>query len=235
MTDEQIIAYVDGELGPIEALRFERAMEDDAALAAAVDRHRRLRATIADRFAGVSAEPVPEKLLRLIERDEAVIPFPGRRRIPFWQAGTGRYAAMAATLVAGLVLGQLLPGVSPGPVGMHKGRVVAQGGLAQALDSQLASAQGSDAAYRIGVSFRSKDGRFCRSFEGGAGTGLGCRSAAGWTLERFIAGAPEGGGAYRQAGSSSAELLAAAQEMMAGAPLDAAAERRARDGDWKAR
>jgi len=40
MTEEQIIAYVDGELGPIDALRFERAMEADAALAEQVERHR---------------------------------------------------------------------------------------------------------------------------------------------------------------------------------------------------
>ena len=44
MTEEQIIAYVDGELGPLEALRFERAMAADPAIAAGVSRHRRLRA-----------------------------------------------------------------------------------------------------------------------------------------------------------------------------------------------
>jgi hypothetical protein len=38
---------------------------------------------------------------------------------------------------------------------------------------------------------------------------------------------------YRQAGSADAALLAEAQAMMAGDPLDAAAERRARDLGWR--
>jgi hypothetical protein len=230
MNEEQIIAYVDGELGPLEALRFERAIETDAALAAAVDRHRRLRETVASRFAPVAAEPVPDHLRRLIDRDPKVISFPARAR--GWSGRQGGYAALAATLVAGLVLGQLLPRAEEGPVGERGGRLIAQGALANALDAQLASAQGSDAAYRIGVSFRAGDGRYCRSFEGGAGAGLGCRGDRGWTLERFIAGSSGQDGDYRQAGSSAAEIGAAAQEMMAGEPLDAQAERQARDAGW---
>ena len=230
MNEEQIIAYVDGELGPLEALRFERAMGEDTALAAAVGRHRRLREAVASHFAPVAAEPVPDHLRRLIDRDPKVIAFPARAR--GWRAGQGGYAALAATLVAGLILGQLLPRAMEGPVGERGGRLIAQGALASALDAQLASAQGPDAPYRIGVSFRAGDGRYCRSFEGGAGAGLGCRSDQGWALERFIAGSPVRGGDYRQAGASAAEIGAAAQEMMAGEPLDAEAERRARDAGW---
>ena len=232
--EERIIAYVDGELTPLEALRFERAMESDAGLAEAVARHRRLRAAIADRFAAVEAEPVPDRLRRLIEHDDTVIPFRALPKAdPIRRAG---YAALAATLVAGLVVGQLLPRALPGPVTEKGGRIVADGGLARALDRQLASAQPADAGWRIGVSFRSKDGRYCRSFEGGAGAGLGCHDGDGWTVERFVAGsAVRGGGGYAQAGSSSAEISMAAQDMMAGAPLDAAMEKKARDSGWRDR
>jgi hypothetical protein len=39
--------------------------------------------------------------------------------------------------------------------------------------------------------------------------------------------------AYAQAGSADPDLMAAAQDMMAGAPLDAAGEARARARGWR--
>lgn len=228
MTEEQIIAYVDGELGPIEALRFKRAIEADPVMAAAVERHRRLRALVHGHFAPVADEPMPERLTALL--DSNVAPFPAKRG--GWPGQGGRYAALAASLVAGLVAGQLLPFGPSAPIAEKDGAIVAQGDLAEALDSQLASAQGG--AYRIGVSFRGSDSRYCRTFSGDAGAGIGCHGDEGWRLERFAAGAPgESGSDYRQAGSASAEILAAAQEMMAGDPLDAAAEAEARARGWR--
>jgi len=232
MTEEQIIAYVDGELGQIEARRFERAVEADSALAAEVERHRRLRAAIATHFASVTEEPVPDRLAALFGQVDTVIPFPARRGGD--SGRRGRYAALAATLVAGLVAGHLLPMGTTAPIGQQGERMVAQGDLAAALDSQLASAP-QRAPYRIGVSFVGIDGRYCRTFRGGAGAGIGCRGDAGWTLERFAAAvAPAARGAYRQVGTPEGEIMAAAQDMMAGAPLDGAAEARARDRGWRA-
>jgi hypothetical protein len=228
VTEEQIIAYVDGELGPIEALRFERAMEADPAIAAGVSRHRRLRAMIESHFGQAAGQPVPDKLTKLV--DTNVVAFPQRKR---WFGDSGRYAALAATLVAGLVMGQFLPHRGAAPLGERDGTVVAQGVLARALDTQLGSEpQATD--YHIGVSFRSVDNRYCRTFSGAAGAGLGCHGRSGWTVERFVAGGPsEPGGAYRQAASPSAEILAAAQNMMAGEPLDAEQERKALAQGWR--
>jgi hypothetical protein len=232
MTPEQIIAYVDGELGPIELLRFERAMASDPAIAAEVERHRNLREAVAGHFALVADEPIPARLGSLLDRGDNVILFPRtRRRIPSFAQG-GRYAALAATLVVGLLLGQMLPHGLSGPIGAQGGAIVAEGDLARALDSRLASSP-QHGSTRIGVSFRTADNRYCRTFTGTGGNGIGCHGAQGWTVERFIAGAAGGeAGAYKQAASPSAEIMAAAQDMMAGAPLDAAQERQARARNW---
>src|SRR3546814_19947931 len=80
----------------------------------------------------------------------------------------------------------------------------------------------------IGLSFRDGTGRYCRSFEGDGLAGIGCREGSRWTLERTLRG--ETRPAYRQAASG--DLAADAAAMMAGAPLDAAAERVARDKGW---
>lgn len=233
MSEEEIIAYVDDELSPIDRLRFERAIEGDPALAAAVERHRALRAVIGGNFAPVAEEPVPARLSALLDRDDTVVPFPARRRAPKSFAPSGRIAALAATLVAGIVVGNMLA-VPSAPVVERGGQLMAQGELARTLDRKLVSEEGGS-DYRIGVSFVSAGHRYCRTFTGGAGAGIGCHGPSGWTLERFAAVTEQGRGEYRQAGSADQAIMAAAQDMMAGDPLDAAGERAARDAGWTAR
>lgn len=235
MTEEQIIAYVDGELSPIEALRFERAMAADTELVAAVERHRELRGWLTGHFAPVAAEPVPDRLAQILGGGSNVVAFPTRPPRRSFAFPGGRYAAIAATLVIGLVVGQMVPRETSGPVQVRGGTIMAQGALADALDKDLAATPG-DSVYRVGVSFVSRDRRYCRTFSGSAGAGLGCRGPEGWALERFVAGGgAQAQGGYRQAASPSAEILGAAQEMMTGDPLDADAERQARDGGWQVR
>ena len=223
---EMLMAYADGELDPLSAKRVEKAMAADPALAERVAAHRALRATLAGHFAPVAQQPVPARLAALL--DDAVVPIraaPARRRN--WLSA-GNLAAMAATLVIGLLAGRMLE--PAGPVASRQGSLVAQGSLAQALDTQLASAPAAGAATRIGLTFRDPEGALCRTFEDRALSGIACRAAGEWTLRRTMSG-DAAQGAYRQAGS--AETMEAAQAMMAGDPLDAAAERAARDGGWR--
>jgi hypothetical protein len=150
-----------------------------------------------------------------------------KRQRPLWR----NLGTIAASLAVGLMAGQLIPLQRGGPIGMEGDALVAQGSLAEALDTQLASAQAPDAATRIGVSFADRQGRFCRSFDSAALAGLACQEGGNW---RVVMTAPsEAGDArqYRQAGSSI--VLATAQEMMAGAPLDAEGERAAMTAGWK--
>ena len=122
----------------------------------------------------------------------------------------------------------LKPWLPASDVTSTNGTLVAAGPLARALDTQLASNQPADAGVRIGLSFRDKQGRLCRSFEGAALSGIGCREDGRWALERALRG--EGRRDYRQA--SSGALAADVAAMLAGDPFDAAAERAARDRGW---
>ncbi|MGK6319135.1 anti-sigma factor family protein [Sphingomonas sp. DT-204] len=223
---ETLMAYADGELDPVAAMRVERAIAADPALAAEVAAHRRLRARIAGSFAPVAAAPVPERLALLLKPDN-VVPLRPRARARFdlrWAT------AIAASLVIGLLIGPMLrPGapVQVGPAGL-----VASGDLARALDTQLAATQG-DAPIRVIASFRDSAGAICRTFAGRVTSGIACREGDGWVLRRTVSGAAEVRTDYRQAGSSDPELMAMAQDMMAGAPLDAAQERAAHDRGWR--
>lgn len=213
---ETLMAYADGELGPIEARRVAQAIAADPALAEQVDRHRALAASLRDAFASIERAPVPANLETLLRESSKVVPLSPRNERPFW------VGAVAASLIAGLFAAPLV--MPRSDLVIEDGRTLARGDIARALDTQLASTQADASIVRIGVTFRDKARRLCRSFERGATGGIACASGKDWQVERLYGGLTAQRADYRQAGSPAAELMADAQAMMAGEPLDAADE-----------
>ncbi len=224
MPPEMLMAYADGELDPLNAKRVERAIAGDPALAQAVERHRALRERISNSFAPIVDEQVPDRLAALLKSNVVDLPAPRTRPIlTRWREA----AALAACLVLGLMIGV---GVSRGPVSAGAGGLYASGSLAAALDDQVGGANG---AVKVAVSFRDKQGSYCRVFSSSAADGIACRDASGWALRRTQQGSTPQRGDYAQAGSPDPDLMAAAQDMMAGEPLDAKAEAAARGAGWR--
>lgn len=228
MTDideAMLIALVDGELDEVTRRRVDRAVADDPALAERLAMHRRLRERLAGHYAPIAQEPVPEPMRVLLEESARVVPL--ARPTPRWR-GWAVGGAIAASLVLGLSLGRLTGGA--GPIGLHGGVMVAQGELAQALDTQLASAQG-DSAIRIGLTFQRKGGGWCRSFDG-AVAGVACREGDGWQVQQALPGAGQEG-TYRQASSSDVRVMATVDALIAGEPVDAVGEKAAQAKGWR--
>lgn len=227
-TPETVAAFVDGELDDVTARRIEREAEGDPALAAEIARHQALKSQLAAHYAPVAEEAIPERLRALLVGNQNVdSSLAGRREAKRGRFATMQWGAMAASLALGLTLG-LRPWMPAAEVTTDSGTLVAAGPLADALDSQLASNQPGAARIRIGLSFRDAQGRYCRSFESAALDGVSCREDGRWALERTLRG--QAASEYRQA--SSGVLASAVADMMKGAPLDAAAERAARDAGW---
>lgn len=129
-------------------------------------------------------------------------------------------ASVAALVIAGL---QLRPGTEPS---------LASGPLATALETQLASTQPAGAVIRIGLTFKSRDGAWCRTFERREGSGIACRLEEDWEIRRFERESEPGGNLqYRQAISAASAV--AAQEMAAESPLDAQGERKLVSSGWR--
>lgn len=230
--DAMLMAFVDGELDEVGRARVERALAEDPALKARLEQQQRLRDRLAAHYGPALAEEVPERFRALLETNIVTFPAATAKPVrPLWQTLT----ALAATLVLGLAVGRTLlaPAPSAGPFAVEDGVMVARGDLAQALETQLASAQAQDAATRIGVTFARDDGRPCRTFASQAAAGIACRTGTGWQVMMTAAGSGGQRSDYRQAGSENLLVQQAAQEMMAGDPYDDAAERRARDSGWR--
>lgn len=257
VTDEELMAYVDGELPAHEAQRIAAVVSADPSLGARVDAEKRLRAMLRGHLDPVTDEPVPEELTLLIaaaaadqtEREmtdaaqphtEGVVDLAAARAkrnlgahlahkawSGQWRLGT----AIAASLVLGLVIGTQLSG--GGDVVDREGRLVASGSLAKDLDTRLASSQEGD--LRIVTSFQRKDGDYCRVYAASASSGIACKEEGRWILERTVGGQSAQAGEYRQAGSAQQDLMAAAQDMAEGEPLSAAQEGAAVERGWKMR
>lgn len=230
ITDETLMAWVDGELDQIAARRIELALSGDSALRARVEDQKRLRERLARRYDAVADEPVPERFRAMLETNVVDLAGarPRARLRPLWV----RAAAVAATFGVGFLSAELLTR-SDAPGRFDGGSMIASGPLAEALEHQLAAAQPAGAATRIGVSFAAADGRLCRTFETTEAAGLACRGERAWELVTTARTGAGASGEYRQAASGSALVMQAAQEMMAGEAFDAEAERRARDAGWR--
>ena len=254
VTDEELMAFADGQLSGEDAARIETAIAADPALAKRVEAERRLRAVLRGHFDPVVEEPVPAAwttMIAAVARDDESEKRPKVISLAAFRAkkaekaarekrnasdarplaqrwGTG--IAIAASLVLGLFVGTQV--TFKGPVTEKNGALVASGVLAKELNTRLASA-GGEGEVRILTSFRREGGDYCRVFASGRMSGIACKDDAGWVLERTINSRAEQASEYRQAGSAGSDLMAAAQEMAQGAPLDAEQEKTAVAKGWR--
>lgn len=243
--DDTLQAYVDGQLDAAGVTRVEAALAHDDELARRVRQERALRAGLRAAFDPVLDEPVPAHLAALLQAEPARSVAPlrraadargfgaGRRRAPRrWLAAAAALAASLAVLAVGLwwQSGDEL-------VRVRDGRQFAAGALSDALDQALASEPDAHAAIAIGLTFRSNDGRICRTFvrrSPPAMAGLACHGDTGWALPVLSAtDGPEAGGLRQAASVLPPPVQAAVDARLHGDVFDARQERAARDAGWR--
>jgi hypothetical protein len=233
--DEKFFAWLDGELDPAESAEMEARVESDPRLSRLAQEHRALAARLRHAFDKVAEAPVPESLSKSLRKREAdVADFSaGRvsRGAPGW-APLPQWAAMAATLVLGLLLGTMFRLPDPSPLEVEGTAIYASASLDQALDSGLASAP-DDGDVRLGLTFRDHAGSICRSFAAVQASGLACREGDRWQVRGLFAAAEGQATDYRMATGIDPNLAALIDSTMASDPFDAAQERAARDAGWR--
>ena len=225
--DEQFYAWLDNELDGAAAERVAARVAVDPALAALAAQHRALGTNLRGAFAPVMADDAAPPRMTA-----EVVDLGARRTSPRSGSGLPQWAAMAATLVIGVVAGQFVNQNSSAPVESRDGVMVAAASLDRALGAQLASA-GGDGPIRVGLTFRSSDGAICRSFAGSGASGLACRDGDAWRIEGLLATPPNPGGDYRMAAGEDPRLAALIDQRIEGEPFDAAAEKAAREAGWR--
>lgn len=239
--DETLMAYADDELDAPTRARVEAAIAQDPALAVRVQEHRALRAQLNAAFDPVLDERVPERLTTAIHAPAQPAPAPidlarvreqraGRRPTPWsWP----QWSAIAASLLLGLIVGRIgMNGTAA--VTTRNGELVAAGDLATALNDRLSSE--ANGTTRIAVSFRTKEGEYCRAFNHAgkqALAGVACRTGDEWRV-RAVTTASQESSEYRMASSPMPPAVrAVVEETMQGEPLSVEAESAARHSGWQ--
>ncbi len=228
VSEEQLMSLVDGECSPEERAFLEECTLAHPEMARRCAAQRALRLRLRACFDPVLEEPVPHRLLRAASIRQSA----GLR--PMWLAA-------AASLLIGLVLGAFMLKLFSvtGQAMLSRGEVIADATLARGLSEQLASAPASGPV-RVGVSFVSRTGQYCRTFidarERDTVIGLACRDADAWRLKLVESGAskPVDRETYLQAATSiSPAILKAVEALRKGDLLDADGEAAARAKGWR--
>ena len=232
-SDEMLMAYVDRELDAATTASIDAAIARDPELAGRVERQRRLAHAVHAAYEPVLAEPMPQRLLSAAGGTASAASTTRAPRHWAWF----EWSAMAASIVVGVVVGTAFVGNRDAgdEIFASQGRLVARGALARALSDQLASTQKTDVPIRIGMTFVSKGGEFCRTFalERGGASGLACASGGDWQVQVVARGASKSGEYRQAAGALPPSVQQAVDERIEGISLDAAAEQAAQQRGWK--
>lgn len=216
-TEDDIAAWVDGELEPEAARRIGAIVVSDPEARVAAQRVEATNRALRAAFADTLAAPVPAALTAAVLAEPgkvAMLTRPARRVV--W--GPAALAASVA-LAVGVGLGALVPG-SGGPAGVAVAVGPAGPLVAAALEGSPGGAE-APGGLRPLASFRIADGRICREFETAeAAVGLACRGEAGWTVA-LMAAPPEPAaarGGYVTAGAVFADAVGAALDALDAGP-----------------
>ncbi|MGZ3275307.1 MAG: anti-sigma factor family protein [Caulobacteraceae bacterium] len=241
ITDQLLMAYVDGELAPDLAALILSRLETEPDLLARLEQHQQLRQQLSALYSPVMSEPLPPGLTELLTKERAGSATPWR--IPVQASNlVGRLGggwpilAAAAACLLGVGLSEMRhAGDTIARSG--DGRMLAAGALARSLEHGLAADAPASGA-KIMASFQDRAGRYCRVFQGsGRQDGVACKEGGRWQVIAMAAStaAPPAEG-YRQASSALAPSVAAAVDDLQGAgALTPEQERLARTQQWQVR
>jgi hypothetical protein len=257
--DELLAAFVDGELQGAERARVEHAIAHDARLAQRVAHYRAMRARMRGAFDSALHEPMPQRLLQVARSasrpataqviDLARVRAERKRRNERRRLLQPQRLAIAASVLGGLLVGAVTEhfwnsGTSGAMTEYHDGALVARGALADTLSNQLTDVPMPGSRFHVGMTFRAKAGNYCRTFsatDNPSLAGLACHEQEDWRILTLIGSQPAARNAAaandaaerRVAWNLSPLLLQTVREHIAGEPLDAQAEAKARGGDWR--
>lgn len=248
VTDDELKAFATGDLPEERCEEIALLLEADASLNARLETlmdHLESDDGIRAAFAGILDQPVPRSLL------DSVVPPPmisnvvsfaqakqsASRPRRYWATGL----SMAASVALGLIVGSQFMTGSGGDSGSGETLVLASADgpiasndlarmLSQLPGGEVKMLEGAGRA-RMSISFRDGDGRLCRQFsvegETAATDGAACWKAQQWRIEAVGTRAIEAGEVRTASGEAAEPVLAAVDALIAGEPLDAAAEAKA--------
>lgn len=251
-SDEQLSAFLDGELEAQEHARLAEALVDDPQLSARLDRLSGADNGFTTALSSIDDRPLPAGLEALLEEADKAqdVPVAGHlEAIPPAANDNSPWRAIAASiaLVAAFTAGGVLSPFGSSDEGTGPKQLAALTGEAQVHDllenspsgTRIALSGGETAEARL--SFVGTSGEYCREFAIGDAAGstvaVACRDeTTNWDVKLAAAGPAmvENGDRYTAASDNSAAFDAAVSSLMASESADAETENAWIEGGWEA-
>lgn len=242
-TDEQISAFLDGELAPAEMDALARDMETDAQLATRAETLGAANMAFITSASQIDTVPVSQKLKAAMETPPTaqVIAFRPRSVTAFLV----EHRAIAASLLCAVAVwgatASLAPKpeadpFAPGPDGV----IVASSPLYQVLEAAHTGEAKTISNGRTAtpqLTFASADGNFCRqvslSSQSSNAAAIFCRDGEGWRPQVVAFGLPKSSPDYQTASAGRSPALEAFLDArMSGAPMTADEEAKLLNRGW---
>lgn len=255
------MAFVDGEAEPALVARINTRLAQDEALLRRVEVYRSTGKSLGALYDAAITDPIPDRIVDVIRAATPIEPEAGVGREAAARASLGtrlwtrvtdfallRPLVLTGTAIAGIAVGWLA-GVHLGgvPGAAWRPELVASGPMRQVLDAtpsgttvELVLADGSRWTVRPTLSFRDKDGGYCRQYEMASTSshglaGLYCRGADGTWRSRVqvvIAAQHRTAKLAPAAGPGSDALEAAVDKLIDGEALSKPEEETAIAAKW---
>lgn len=254
------MAYADGELDPAASAEVEAAIRNDPEAGRRLEIFLATGTPIADFFAPLLEDPVPDHLVHLIENDTGqkrtgatILSFvsPTRLTAPFGGSWRAMMAASLVTVIAATASFLFLlqtGGDRTELVDAREGQIFAQGPLKTTLETAPSGTKvtlnGESTAMtaRIILTFRNRKQLFCRQYEVSGPTndysGVACRDKGGeWRVEMHIAASakPQHSESERivPAGGTASDVEAAVNNVIDGDALGRDQEQALIERNWQ--
>ncbi|MCP3675196.1 MAG: hypothetical protein GY829_12095 [Gammaproteobacteria bacterium] len=190
ISNEMIMAYVDGELGKDDIQTMENALLEDASLREKITRHHALMAEIDLAFNSIDNTPMPEDILALLQDDhstaetaEVISIDTVQKRTENMQTNKSWWqpASIAASLAIAFAMGMEIEG----PKKVSDDFISTNDQFTYLLNSAASGSTNNGIEFQ--QSFLKKDGSFCRTFQNRHSEnytdGLSCRKQNGnWSI-----------------------------------------------------
>lgn len=245
-TDEQISAFLDGELPAADMDALAKDVETDAQLARRVERLGAANTAFVQAVSAIDSKPMPAGVEKLLAEAPAAKPA-GAKVLAFRPRSVSGWLMEHRALAASLLCAAIVGGVASGlrtetdPFAPKAdGVILASSSLHHALE---AAPTGEAVLVSAGVSatprltFASDTGAFCRQFDvasqKGVTTAIACREGKAWRTQVAVFGKPGSGPDYQTAsGAKSPALEAFIDDHISGTALNTEQEKSAIAKGW---
>jgi negative regulator of sigma E activity len=244
-SDEQISAFLDGELVPAEMDALAKDVEADADLAKRVERLGAANTAFVQAVSAIDKRPMSAGIEKLLAEPPAEQT--GAKVLPFRKRSVGAWVMEHRALAASLLCAAIVGGIASGlreetdPFAPKAdGVILASSPLHNALeaastDQAVLISAGVSATPRL--TFASDTGAWCRQFDvasqKGVTTAIACREGKTWRTQVAVFGKSRGAD-YQIADAGKSPMLEAfIDKHMPGAALNAEQEKQAIKAGWE--